>query len=260
MATVAGEPRLDGHYILLLPFGLLLLFFNNRIRYSFRYNYADLNTAGIEWSRGSSLPSHPDTSSPVFPERPIRPLPKRRLRSRLSEEEANSIGRPIDPSSSPSVFGSPSAQRDVYVRPNHFGETHIPQAAGFHYPSAPGAYESDEDREEESFAGHRSSWSNDIMRYPRGSTASSVDGESFENTNNKKKRKIPLQHNSNFPVDANDSDPGYGGPPQVDGSNHSHNTGRVASSSTRSRSGRNIPKGKQPLGTSLSGINNNEGM
>ena len=216
---------------------------------------------GLDWTRSDPLSSHPDVTPSVFPERRIHPLPKRRLRSRLSEEEANSIGRPVDPSSSPSVFSSPGAPRDPSIRPSSFGETYIPQTAGFHCPTAPGAYESDEDREDEHRAGQRSSWTNDMLRYPRGSTASSVDGESFENTNNKKKRKIPVQQYSNFPVDANDSDTGNGGPTgpwQLDGSSHSYTTSK-AMSNTRARSHRNVSKGKQPLGSSLTGGNNGEG-
>lgn len=215
---------------------------------------------GLDWSRSDPLSSHHDGSSPVFPERRIRPLPKRRLRSRLSEEEANSIGRPLDPSSSPSVFSSPGVQRDPSIRSSHLGDNHIAQTASFHYPGAPGAYESDDDRDDEHGAGQRSSWSNDILRYPRGSTASSIDGESFENTNNKKKRKIPVQHNSSFPVDANDSDTGATtGSWQLDGNAHSHNMARGMSSNTRARNHRNVSRGKQPLSASLSGANTGEG-
>ena len=214
---------------------------------------------GLEWSRNAPPPPHTDTASPVFPERPIRPLPKRGIRSRLSEDEANLIGRPLDPSSSPSVFGSPSTQRDSTIRPNHFGETQIPPAAPNF--SAPGAYESEEERDDEAFAGQRSSWSNEALRYPRGSTASSIDGESFENTNNKKKRKIPLHHSSNFPVDPHDSDNGYGSATaswQMDGT--PSYPGKMATPNTRARNARTVSRGsKQPLGNSMNAVNHSEG-
>ncbi|KAL9048351.1 MAG: hypothetical protein Q9162_007770, partial [Coniocarpon cinnabarinum] len=201
-------------------------------------------------------------TSKVFPERPIRPLPKRRLRSRLSEGEASSIDRPLDLSSSPSVFGSPAISREGTVQSRRQGNTYTTlRNPDFGRLTTPGAYESDEDREDDNYPGQRSSWSDNMLRYPRGSATSSVDGESFENTNNKKKRKIPLHHNSNFPVDANDSDPGYGPNWQTDGAGPAYNTGKnvSAGSSSKARNVRNGPKtGKQPLATSVNGLNHGD--
>jgi hypothetical protein len=52
----------------------------------------------------------PDTSSPIYPGRPIRPMPKRRIRDRLSAEHAATIDYPpAQPSSSP-IFGYPYVQ------------------------------------------------------------------------------------------------------------------------------------------------------
>ncbi|KAL9085166.1 MAG: hypothetical protein Q9159_004848 [Coniocarpon cinnabarinum] len=220
---------------------------------------------GPDWGRlPLPLSTAPDTNSPVFPERPIRPLPKRRLRSRLSEGEASSIDRPLDLSSSPSVFGSPAISREGTVQSRRQGNTYTTlRNPDFGRLTTPGAYESDEDREDDNYPGQRSSWSDNMLRYPRGSATSSVDGESFENTNNKKKRKIPLHHNSNFPVDANDSDPGYGPNWQTDGAGPAYNTGKnvSAGSSSKARNVRNGPKtGKQPLATSVNGLNHGDGI
>lgn len=164
-----------------------------------------------------SLP-HPTDSSPVYPERPIRPLPKRRIRSRLSIEDVGSIVfPPVPPSSSP-LFGSPNNHSE---RSFNYGNVdslqdehdldHVCDCGGHHSGG-----ESDEDEEFHERLAHRNSWpghtSGRTMRYsreytnslavrtqppPARSTASSADGyESFENTNNKKKRKIPISGTS----------------------------------------------------------------
>lgn len=146
----------------------------------------------------------------MYPERPIRPLPKRRLRARLSPEQAESIIYPPAPASTVPLFrfpyspedhrGGKSVSRyrgDTDHHVCHCGHNHseveseddiedergdelgaaVPPSPGYHYsrtlpgkPTAGGA-----------------------GAYPKpASTSSSADGyESFENTNNKKKRKIP---------------------------------------------------------------------
>ena len=197
----------------------------------------------------------------MFPERPIRPLPKRKIRSRLSEDEANSIGRPLDPSSPPPVFGSRAAQREASNRSNNPSANRI-NSGKLGRQVAPGAYESDEDREEDGLVGQRATWNGGSTRYPHDSTTSSIDGESFENTNNKKKRKIPLHHGSNFPIDANDSDSNYGPSTaawQLDGSSPAHSASKGPLTTNRGRGVRTASKGKQPLATSLNGLNNVEG-
>lgn len=158
----------------------------------------------------------PDTASSLFPDRPIRPLPKRRLRERLSPEVAGSIKYPISTHENAPLFyyppytlkdeGSPprpgSTSPVEQVRRNEPGRNYTPRRNGV------GLSDADEDEtalrstlvtrsppEILSRAARRPSRS-DQARHPNPqpppSTTSSVDGyDSFENTNNKKKRKIP---------------------------------------------------------------------
>ncbi|KAF1361588.1 hypothetical protein EJ07DRAFT_109881 [Lizonia empirigonia] len=156
---------------------------------------------GYEWNRSSPLRSSPDTSSSIYPDRPIRPLPARSLRARLSPEQADSIVFPNNPPSAGPLFNFPytsseRGNRALRTGENdhhacHCGHTHseveseedederggpLPSSPSYHYSrSAPG----------------RTAIAASSYRKP-GSASSSVDGyESFENTNNKKKRKIP---------------------------------------------------------------------
>ena len=157
--------------------------------------------AGYEWNRSSPLRSSPDTSSSMYPDRPIRPLPARSLRARLSPEQAESIVFPNNPPSTGPLFNFPYTSSDRGNRALrtgendhhacHCGHTHseveseedederggpLPPSPSYHYSrSAPG----------------RTAIAASSYHKP-GSASSSVDGyESFENTNNKKKRKIP---------------------------------------------------------------------
>lgn len=157
---------------------------------------------GYEWNRSSPLRSSPDTASPMYPDRPIRPLPKRRLRDRMSPEQAESIVYPPQPPSTGPLFNFPLSSGDRANRTPRQGE-------GEHHACHCGHSHSDVESEEEedergvpvpsspsyhysrNFAGKTVAGA--AGAYPKpGSTSSSVDGyESFENTNNKKKRKIP---------------------------------------------------------------------
>ncbi|KAF2113957.1 hypothetical protein BDV96DRAFT_600707 [Lophiotrema nucula] len=157
--------------------------------------------AGYEWNHSESSPlrSSPDTSSSMYPERPIRPLPKRRLRARLSPEQAESIVFPPAPQSTVPLFQFPYPNSErVQVRRGetdhhacHCGHNHseveseeeederagLPSSPSYHYAR--------------NGTGKATTAGASAYRKP-GSTASSADGyESFENTNNKKKRKIP---------------------------------------------------------------------
>ncbi len=184
---------------------------------------------GATYSPPSPLGLHySDTTSSIHPERPIRPLPKRRLRSRLSSEVADSILYPPATTSSKPLFqfpyngatdlhnGSsarahPSDMEAGLVREqrNGDGETDSYQFRGTENGS-----------DDEDFVGmvrryqelrQRPGSVNNISRngytlsksdaakyikppIPQSTASSgdSVDGyDSFENTNNKKKRKIP---------------------------------------------------------------------
>ncbi|KAI0453343.1 hypothetical protein F5B21DRAFT_505387 [Xylaria acuta] len=159
----------------------------------------------------------PETPSTLFPDRPIRPLPKRRLRERIPPDVADSIKYPPAPQASTPLFVYPynsreessslstdlvgAASRDNGLKPerdagfrrnglvtNRDDDSLMTQARralgsrGFHEPAEHGIR-----------APPRSGQPRHPKPQPPPSTASSADGyDSFENTNNKKKRKIPI--------------------------------------------------------------------
>jgi len=182
------------------------------------------NLPGYEWrSRSSPLPqSHspahsrqspaaaksspaPDTASPIVQGRLIRPLPKRRLRDRLSDDQTESIVVPTAPPRSSPLFSipyaphpEPSTPRTVRFRPER------PDVA-----QGPESYVEVRRRDDFRAAvkpppatAHSRLRPQGRSLYPKpspphlapDSANSSVDGdESFENTNTKK-RKIPLSN------------------------------------------------------------------
>ncbi|KAF1848644.1 uncharacterized protein K460DRAFT_276942 [Cucurbitaria berberidis CBS 394.84] len=163
--------------------------------------------AGYEWNRCSPLRSSPDTSSSMYPDRPIRPLPRRSLRARLSPEQAETIVFPHNPPSSGPLFNFPYTASERGNRSLRTGEND-------HHACHCGHTHSEVESEEEEDERNGPLPSSPSYQYSRhasgksaagvtgayakpGSTASSVDGyESFENTNNKKKRKIPNMGNN----------------------------------------------------------------
>ncbi|CAO2653957.1 Nn.00g106900.m01.CDS01 [Neocucurbitaria sp. VM-36] len=174
-------------------------------------------TAGYEWNRSSPLRSSPDTSSSMYPDRPIRPLPKRSLRARLSPEQAEAIEFPNNPPSTGPLFNFPYSASERGNRALRTGEND-------HHACHCGHTHSEVESEEEEDERNGPLPSSPSYQYSRhlpgksaggaagayakpGSTASSVDGyESFENTNNKKKRKIPnmgsnSSHHANLSAD-----------------------------------------------------------
>lgn len=182
-----------------------------------------------KWPTRSSVIRSPDTVSPIWPDRPIRPLPKNRLRSQLSPEQADSIVYPAQPPQSSPLFSFPyglAEERDATAgaqqRVN--GQRHASPTR-----CECGAYHQDNSEDEDGTAydhpgyrwsspdgdaahGGRRGGQQQKVRPGRGgmaannvkapppapsSVASSADGyESFENTSNKKKRKIPLSGGS----------------------------------------------------------------
>lgn len=146
------------------------------------------------------------------PDRPIRPLPKRRLRERLSPEVADSIEYPPAPQSTPALFSYPcnlngslaedestSSSRDY--RNEGSGRQHIRRNGTGHEDesSQTTLRRTVVPRPPTELLGRPSRLLQrpDTVRqglspHPPRSAASSADGyDSFENTNNKKKRKIP---------------------------------------------------------------------
>ncbi|RYP72189.1 hypothetical protein DL769_004503 [Monosporascus sp. CRB-8-3] len=158
----------------------------------------------------------PDSASSLFPDRPIRPLPKRRLRERLSPDVADTIKYPPAPQNIPPLFAYPYNSKedfallrtessaivnrenigepgqDTGLRRNGLdGELHDNSLIGqarralvsrpFQDPQG-NAYRTPQ----------RPAQARHNAVQPPPSTTSSADGyDSFENTNNKKKRKIP---------------------------------------------------------------------
>ncbi|VUC37629.1 unnamed protein product [Clonostachys rosea] len=154
-----------------------------------------------------------DTMPNLFPDRPIRPLPKRRLRERLSPQVAESIKYPPSTLNSIPLFQYPCSSKEE--------EAH----ANIEFTGSPGGLQQVEsakgplnrrnggvngtDRAEtvpgrimvtrsipelwnRTVPGSPKPEQSRSRMQPAPSTPSSVDGyDSFENTNNKKKRKIP---------------------------------------------------------------------
>lgn len=163
--------------------------------------------AGYEWSHSHSSPlrSSPDTASPMYPDRPIRPLPRRSLRDRMSPEQAASVVFPPHPPSTGPLFNFPYAAGERGNRALRQGESdHHACHCGHNHSEVESDEESDHGapmpaspsyRYSRNLPGKPATGGASAYRKP-GSVSSSVDGyESFENTNNKKKRKIP---NSNM--------------------------------------------------------------
>ena len=251
---------------------------------------------GYEWPRSPSGHS-PDVSSPHYPDRPIRPLPRRRLKSRLSPEQADSIIFPLAPPYSSPIFGSsgPTSEKVHLAARSRYDNSLSCNCGGDHSD-----IDSEEDdgertsRRHSSPSNHRLNknsalapgydrWGSPFSRaQPPDSASSSADGyESFENTNNKKKRKIPLSGlaTSHTALAADMANMGINSPPpesistnegsvgQYYGTGTSavpaSNTGTGISGAGRGRFGRTTTRSsvdRRPLGASTSGLNAHSAM
>jgi hypothetical protein len=166
--------------------------------------------------------------SSVFPDRLIRPLPKRTLRSRLSQEAAEAIPFPPNPPSSTFPTYNPYGEHGEYVNDgkvlvqqdddycdhdhdddhhhhhHHHHHFHDHDHENHHHHTHHDVDEDVESIEDEDHtpAAVRRSMYRDIPASPRTTrnsrhavskaSYSGSDGyDAFENTNNKKKRKIP---------------------------------------------------------------------
>jgi len=172
------------------------------------------------YSSESARDMSPDTMSSLYPDRPIRPLPKRRLRERLPLDVAESIEYPPTPKSSAPLFYYPYAATDEAKTPRPVeaqlpGEKErVPEIDQRNYISRRNPEDADSDEDELAYRSriyprHAPDTPGRAYRFvekpeaarrppqPPGSTTSSADGyDSFENTNNKKKRKIPTPGDS----------------------------------------------------------------
>jgi len=246
------------------------------------------------YPRRSSLTRSPDTLSPLWPDRPIRPMPRNRLSSRLSPEQADSIVYPPQPPSSSPLFSFPYGLTDPTERRRGHGSRHTG-----HAHCTCGA-DHDESEEEEGAYDHPSyRWSSpaaaaaaaaaadgarldNVQRKlidasrgplkpppPPASTASSADGyESFENTSNKKKRKIPLSSGSSVhqsQLSAEMANMGISSSTGLDGvaeqavgeNNHYSHGAAIVSGPSRVRYGRqNNRSDRRPLGATSHSLPN----
>lgn len=273
--------------------------------------------SGATYSPPSPLELHyADTTSSVYPDRPIRPLPKRRIRSRLSSEAAHSILHPpaatlskplfqfpyngsTDQQNGSSARAYPSEIEASSLRGQRTGDGEIDS---YHFRGAEhGSDDGDgvgmarryqEQRQRPGSVNNipRNGYMlprSDAAKYMKAhipqSTASSgdsVDGyDSFENTNNKKKRKIPTSgslgsHQTSLSTDM--AQMGISSTRDVDvahlesdsGVGHYYGTGNSAvpaissgtgiSGAGRGRYGRagtRYHSGRSPLGVSINGSN-----
>lgn len=162
----------------------------------------------------------PDAVSLLFPDRPIRPLPKRRLRERLSPEVANSIKYPSNIHDHIPLFYYPSyatrndngisALTSISPTLQHHRDDSRRNSTLRRNGAVMAAVFKEELRETLMMGSSpkiqsvviQASAALDPLRQTMElqvipSAASSADGyESFENTNNKKKRKIPTTGDS----------------------------------------------------------------
>ncbi|RMZ91229.1 hypothetical protein DV736_g1527, partial [Chaetothyriales sp. CBS 134916] len=200
---------------------------------------------------GTSYLSSPDTPSTVFPDRLIRPLPKRTLKSRLSQEAADTIEYPPE---------LPSTSLPSYA---HYGEN------GEHVNDSKVLVQNDElDSADEGpvavrhatsyRSSPRSSRSSRHQRYGSLSKASisGPDGyEAFENTNNKKKRKIPTSGSLSLHQGALANDLAHLGIGSTDGSEDRYNSSALGvQGAGRGRYARKS-NARHPLGPSINGSN-----
>ncbi|KAF7712311.1 Uncharacterized protein PECH_003610 [Penicillium ucsense] len=171
--------------------------------------------------------SAPDTPSPIYPDRLIRPLPRRSLRSRLSIDAADTIHYPPTPPASQIFYGVGDTEEvaphgKAYARQKAIDRHELtPEADAHDFETAIELESGDEDGPVvvRRSAGFRRSMSAGASPRHRGFTAPAMSEENsqrekardgredtqrsigpdgydaFENTNNKKKRKIPTPGN-----------------------------------------------------------------
>ena len=229
----------------------------------------------------------PDISSPVYHDRPIRPLPKRRLRDRLPPQQTESLVFPSVPNHSQPLFGFPYAP--AVAPPPVPGKTGDGQAStGAQVTGS--RLDADMDKMErlrsrlkqqntvgggvlfDSTYQHTPTKSANLGRMPAPaeSSTSSIDGdESFENTNNKKKRKIPQSgvigiHHSSIAADFANmglsprGDEGHMAPDDYGSGTTAgiqSNAAIISGRARLGRSGRGSLDARRPLGNITNGTN-----
>ena len=257
---------------------------------------------------GYSVDHYSDRTSHIYPDRPIRPLPKRRLRSRPSPEFTNG-DTPLNPNTTNPLFRSSPDENEPLV--NHAftkavtynslsteGDD-VGNTTGFQFrgQSADSDYEDESvvsrpQRDQKLSLAPNQTYMKSVGRsrnaidhkpplmHSAASSVESGDGyDSFENTNNKKKRKIPQNgafggHHSTLSADM--AHMGLSSGRDLEGSTREadgglgqyYGTGSPAAPATtsgsglsgagRGRFGRNGTRstsGRSPLGPSVNGSN-----
>ncbi|KAK4453489.1 hypothetical protein QBC34DRAFT_208126 [Podospora aff. communis PSN243] len=188
-----------------------------------------------------------DTASPLFSDRPIRPLPKRRLRERLSPEVADSIQYPPAPRVVAPLFQYPYPLRDEEPEPTSTSRDRKFEAGLRSGRNGTGVDDVDIQESRSGVAGRggsghggRSARTPPAAEHGRHtnsqlalSAASSVDGyDLLENTNNKKKRKIPTAGDAALNSMHTISDTATGGGAPLSGASSSADSRNEALSST----------------------------
>ncbi|KAJ5451281.1 hypothetical protein N7491_000463 [Penicillium cf. griseofulvum] len=146
--------------------------------------------------------SSPDTPSTIYPDRLIRPLPRRTLRSRLSSDAADTLFYPPTPPASQIFYGVSADSEEAQTV-----ETELsPEVDAHEFETSVELESGDEGGPmvvRRSGVIRRSSMSPPASGNPHSfphdtpqTKSSTGDGyDAFENTNNKKKRKIPTPGN-----------------------------------------------------------------
>ncbi|KAI9814329.1 MAG: hypothetical protein M1832_005909 [Thelocarpon impressellum] len=232
----------------------------------------------------ASMTQSPDTTSPLYPGRPIRPLPKRRIRSRLSPNVADTILSPPAPATASPLFYFPHSDTDARSGLASSRRSQVELDAACEHDHSPTGHDELDSEDEEVAArasrlfqgqrlhaalgrgnAHRQQRANLTKPLskppPPHSTASSVDGyDSFENTNNKKKRKIPTpgssgNHHSHLSADMANmglSSPHDNAPASPDelgsGVGQYYGSGNSAAAATAAASGALAGPGRARLG------------
>jgi hypothetical protein len=155
--------------------------------------------------------SAPDTPSTIYPDRLIRPLPRRTLRSRLPSDAADTIFYPPTPPASQIFYGvsaeSEEAMNESKVYVQQTVETELsPEVDAHNFEASVEQESGDEDGPvavrrsgglrrsslSPSASGNSHSFPHDT---PQAKSSTGDGYDAFENTNNKKKRKIPTPGN-----------------------------------------------------------------
>ena len=233
---------------------------------------------------GTSYLSSPDTASTIFPDRLIRPLPRRTLKSRLSQEAAETIEYPpsLPSTNLPSYthYGENGEilneskvmvrNGDLYDEHDHYHDhdhDHCPHHC--HHDDEEDELDSADDdipvalRHTSYRSSPRSPRSARHARYGsqnKGSVSGPDGYEAFENTNNKKKRKIPTSgslslHHSSLTSDL--AHLGLGGNHDGAGDEYSGQispSGLGVQGAGRGHYARR-GSGRRPLGVSMNGSN-----